>query len=121
MLINYVPSSHGSSWAGPIAVQSNEGKFGLVPLDHGFVLFEFKSVSGDEVSVLVTCSVGGESWQNDLESLNWDKGETGTKCVEFGDFGPYDANAPPQCDYQISIIRHPLDNDFSVMWTTIYN
>jgi hypothetical protein len=122
MMINYIPRMHGSPDIGPVPVDSDTGRFGLTQIKNDFVLFEFENASGDEVDVLLTCSYGGLNMQNDPGTLSWSEGETGKKCIEFSDFGPYQPDvAVGQCDYVVSVLRLAQDKGSSVVLMTIYN
>jgi hypothetical protein len=105
-----------------LALETREGvHFGRTEVINDYVLFEFESVSGDEVDVQVTFTFDGQN-SGDPVKMSWNQGETGKKCVEFSDFGGYAKDQIAGiADYSVMLLHLAADNGWSVVWMTIYS
>lgn len=121
MLINYVPSPHGSLDLGPVRLETgHSGHYGSYPVGTNFVLFEFDNdTGGDTVGVQVICS--DSSVASDPSVMWWEKGELGKKCIEFSDFSPpLSDNIAYVCQYQVQYLDLQTGNNPSTLAMNIY-
>jgi hypothetical protein len=121
MLINYVPSAHGSRDLGPVRLEKGHSVYyGSEPVATKFMLFEFDNDMGsDTVGVQVICSDSEVS--TDPTVLWWESGERGIKCIEFSDFSPpRNEDIAYGCQYQVQYLDLQTGDNPSSLSMSIY-
>jgi hypothetical protein len=95
MLVNYVPSAHGTPQVGPQHIEESSNLEGYLDVQNDVVLFEFDNgLAGHGATVVVSMIDAPSGSELVKGELRWAKGENLVKCVEFSDF-PRDQNGGP--------------------------